>query len=81
MELRKSRPDIGLQGELIGETRVTSRGYFVRVERIVFEDAGGRVRLTLLRQVQGGTEFIRHMDLTKGLAEQIAPLLLEALDP
>lgn len=76
-----SRPDIGVQGELIGETRVTSRGYFARVERITFEDAGGRVRITLLRQVQGGTEFIRHMDLTKGLAEQVAPLLARALIP
>lgn len=81
MEPRKSKPDIGLAGELVGETRTTSRGYFVRVERVVFEDAGGRVRITLLRKVQGGTEFIRHMDLTKGLAEQIAPMLLEAVSP
>jgi hypothetical protein len=64
------------EGEVLGCTRVSPRGYFVRVERVIFRDQqGGRIRITLLKQAQGVTEFIRGMDLTTRLAAEVGVLL------
>jgi hypothetical protein len=66
---------------LIGETRKSSRGYFVRVSRIFFEKGGMRTRVTLLQEVGGVTEYLHHLDLTMPLVRELIPLLKKAIEP
>lgn len=72
---RKDWKDTGPIGEVIGETEPTARGYFVRVERIAYNDTGIRIRLTLLCKMQGVTEFRRGIDLTTPLIRKLIPIL------
>lgn len=68
-EAYKSRET--LREDVIGETPPSPRGYFVRVSKVDLDHEGIRIRLRLF---QNG-EFVRHLDLTQGLANDLRRVL------
>lgn len=60
-----------LTQEVIGETKRSRRGYFIRAIRVQFDTGGNRVRIEL-RQNEA---FVRHLDITEELAFEFADLM------
>ena len=70
--------DRGPSGTVVGETKPTRNGYFARVELVYFEQGGTRVRIVVLKRAGAGNEFIRSIDITQEIAEQLWPIVREA---
>ena len=74
----RSTIDKGPSGTVLGETKPTRNGYYARVELVYFEQGGTRVRVAVLKRAGAGNEFIRSIDITQEIAEQLWPIMREA---